>query len=227
LAPQNSLPDRPSDEESPLARHEDPVGGKQSTNDQSEHRRDALLLTVCSVVMIVAGVWLGQWMLPLLGVIFGARGVRGYRQPDLLRNAQKDLAARVIGSGSASADVNDRGVAAERLASLEDDLESLIQEPDSRIALPFGLTPVSAALFILVGMMLAIALMVNGDVAGVLFSIVFVTGSATLVVQTERTLARRKEAVEILRLQISGLRDRWPSLDAGERDAVQERALEP
>ena len=197
-----------SDEELPV--------GEESSSELSRHRRHAILLIVCSVLMVGVGVWMGQWMLSFLGVIFGAQGVRGYREPDLLTNAQKNLAARVIASGSASAEVNDRAVAAERLASLEDDLESLMHEQPSGIAMPFGLTPLGAALFIIIGMMLAIALTVSAEVAGVLFLVVLVVASATLVVQAERTLARRKEAIEILRLEMSELRDRWPRLDAGE-----------
>jgi hypothetical protein len=193
----------------------------------TQGRRLALALIVCSVLLVVVGVWIGQWMFPFIGLIFGARGVRGYRQPDLLTNTPQDVAARVIASGSVSVEVTDRPAAAERLAALEDDLESLMQESAAGTAMHRGLTPVSIALLIIAGILLGIALTVNGELAAGLLSVVIVVASSLLLVQVEKGLARRKEAVEILRLQMSELRDRWPRLDAGERDSMPERALEP
>jgi hypothetical protein len=174
-------------------------------------RRQALLMVVGAVVLVLAGIWFGEWALPFLGLFLGVKGIRTYRQPYFVPIRPEDVAQRVIESKLPPLPSDDRGLIAERIASLEDDLEKVEGETAVMRLLRLSVTRVELPLAIVCAIVLGAIAVAKGSVPGLLFAIVLTIADVFFLIHGEQTHAKRKEAAKILRSKIRDLQRLLPS----------------
>ena len=171
-------------------------------------------------LLVAEGFWMGLWALSGIGVLLGFKGLRGYADPDRLLDSPRELAHRMMASRRADfADLQDRRSIAEKIASLQDDLDRLEGRGRTGITRQRLQTWVAAAVTALAGMLLVIDQAMDGDGTAALFTVILMGLILVLFVRADTTINRRKQAADAVRSQITSLRNRLSTLEASSSDS--------